>query len=155
MGTHGVQSIERGQKGGRFPPFGIERVFEESMSSQTLFCSHCMKLKDRSDFSKGQLKKKELRVCMECCAAIAAQKAKEKASVGNGDSVTSFEPPAQLFKPLYGAEADKADQMTCLTMHQPWASLLVYGIKRAEGRGWTTGFRGRLWIHAGSAVCSD
>ena len=38
--------------------------------------------------------------------------------------------------------------MTCLTMHQPWASLLVYGIKRAEGRGWTTDFRGRLWIHA-------
>ncbi|KAG5588159.1 hypothetical protein H5410_048593 [Solanum commersonii] len=24
----------------------------------------------------------------------------------------------------------------CLTMHQPWASLLVYGIKRIEGRSW-------------------
>ena len=22
----------------------------------------------------------------------------------------------------------------CLSMHQPWASLLVYGFKRAEGR---------------------
>ncbi|XP_057550124.1 uncharacterized protein LOC130828270 isoform X2 [Amaranthus tricolor] len=31
----------------------------------------------------------------------------------------------------------------CLTMHQPWASLLVYGIKRIEGR---------LWIHAASKV---
>ena len=61
-----------------------------------------------------------------------------------------FVPPARLFKPLSGAAADKADRMTCLTMHQPWASLLVYGIKRAEGRGWTTDFRGRLWIHAGS-----
>jgi len=31
----------------------------------------------------------------------------------------------------------------CLTMHQPWASLLVYGIKRVEGRSWPapiTGF---------------
>ncbi|KAI6692704.1 hypothetical protein NL676_020414 [Syzygium grande] len=24
----------------------------------------------------------------------------------------------------------------CLTMHQPWASLLVYGIERIEGRPW-------------------
>ena len=150
-----MQSSERRKKGGRFPLLGTERNSNKSMSSQTLFCSHCMKLKDRSDFSKSQLKRKELRVCLECCAAIAAQKAVEKASAGNGDSVTSFEPPAQLFKPLYGVEADKADQMTCLTMHQPWASLLVYGIKRAEGRGWTTGFRGRLWIHAGIAVRLD
>jgi hypothetical protein len=30
----------------------------------------------------------------------------------------------------------------CLTMHQPWASLLVYGIKRIEGRSWTTPIRG-------------
>ena len=58
--------------------------------------------------------------------------------------------PSHLFKPLSGPEADKADKMTCLTMHQPWASLLVYGIKRAEGRGWNTDFRGRLWIHAGT-----
>jgi hypothetical protein len=29
-----------------------------------------------------------------------------------------------------------------LTMHQPWASLLVYGIKRIEGRSWTTPIRG-------------
>jgi hypothetical protein len=25
-------------------------------------------------------------------------------------------------------------QPTCLSMHQPWASLLVYGIKRIEGK---------------------
>ena len=30
----------------------------------------------------------------------------------------------------------------CLTMHQPWASLLVYGIKRIEGRSWTAPIRG-------------
>ncbi len=29
------------------------------------------------------------------------------------------------------------DTRMCMTMHQPWASLMVYGIKRAEGRVWT------------------
>lgn len=40
----------------------------------------------------------------------------------------------------------------CLTMHQPWASLLVYGIKRIEGRSWPAPVRGCLWIHAASKV---
>ena len=33
-------------------------------------------------------------------------------------------------------------------MHQPYASLLVAGIKRFEGRTWYTPFKGRLWIYA-------
>ena len=45
---------------------------------------------------------------------------------------------------------DASDTGTCLSMFQPWASLLVLGIKRFEGRGWATGFKGRLWIAAGS-----
>ncbi|KAL3728005.1 hypothetical protein ACJRO7_032709 [Eucalyptus globulus] len=40
----------------------------------------------------------------------------------------------------------------CLTMHQPWASLLVHGIKRIEGRSWPAPIRGCLWIHATSKV---
>ncbi|TNV83680.1 hypothetical protein FGO68_gene10563 [Halteria grandinella] len=36
----------------------------------------------------------------------------------------------------------------CLSMHQPWASLLVHGFKRFEGREWTHKFRGPLWIHS-------
>lgn len=36
----------------------------------------------------------------------------------------------------------------CLTMHQPWASLLVAGVKRVEGRSWHTDHRGKLWVHA-------
>ncbi|KAF7094947.1 hypothetical protein CFC21_097215 [Triticum aestivum] len=40
----------------------------------------------------------------------------------------------------------------CLTMHQPWASLLVHGIKRVEGRSWPSPVTGRLWIHAASKV---
>lgn len=43
----------------------------------------------------------------------------------------------------------------CLTMHQPWASLLVYGIKRIEGRSWPAPIRGRLWIHAAGKVPDD
>lgn len=38
------------------------------------------------------------------------------------------------------------DSRSCLSMHQPWASLLVYGIKKVEGRSWQTNHRGRLWI---------
>ncbi|CAF2388535.1 unnamed protein product [Rotaria sp. Silwood2] len=40
------------------------------------------------------------------------------------------------------------DDGMCLTMHQPWASLLIRGIKMHEGRSWYTSHRGRLWIHA-------
>ncbi|KAJ7994677.1 hypothetical protein DPEC_G00251960 [Dallia pectoralis] len=43
---------------------------------------------------------------------------------------------------------EMADEGWCLSMHQPWASLLVKGIKRAEGRSWYTSHRGRLWIAA-------
>jgi hypothetical protein len=41
---------------------------------------------------------------------------------------------------------DDQDEGYCLSMHQPWASLLVAGIKRLEGRGWPSSHRGRLWI---------
>lgn len=43
------------------------------------------------------------------------------------------------------------DDGMCLSMHQPWASLLVAGIKTHEGRSWGSDFRGRLWIHAAAA----
>ena len=40
------------------------------------------------------------------------------------------------------------DEGYCLTMHQPYASLLVEGIKKVEGRSWMSHKfrRGRLWI---------
>lgn len=38
-----------------------------------------------------------------------------------------------------------------LTMHQPWASLVIAGIKRLEGRTWPAAFHGYLWIHAAAA----
>jgi len=36
-----------------------------------------------------------------------------------------------------------------MTMHQPWAGLVISGHKRAEGRVWGLDFTGWLWIHAG------
>ncbi|KAM6409577.1 activating signal cointegrator 1 [Rhynochetos jubatus] len=41
-----------------------------------------------------------------------------------------------------------SDDGWCLSVHQPWASLLIRGIKRVEGRTWYTSHRGRLWIAA-------
>ncbi|RUS85253.1 hypothetical protein EGW08_007014 [Elysia chlorotica] len=41
-----------------------------------------------------------------------------------------------------------SDEGMCMSMHQPWASLLVHGIKRHEGRTWYSAHRGRLWIAA-------
>jgi hypothetical protein len=43
-------------------------------------------------------------------------------------------------------------QGKCMSMHQPWASLLVYGIKMHEGRTWYSPHRGRLWIAAAAKV---
>lgn len=47
------------------------------------------------------------------------------------------------------------DDGWCLSMHQPWASYLIMGIKVHEGRNWYSPHRGRLWIHAASKVPSD
>ncbi|XP_031633586.1 activating signal cointegrator 1 [Contarinia nasturtii] len=41
-----------------------------------------------------------------------------------------------------------SDMKKCMSIHQPWASLLVAGIKKHEGRSWYTSHRGRLWIAA-------
>lgn len=38
--------------------------------------------------------------------------------------------------------------MKCLTLHQPWASLVAAGVKRIETRSWSTSYRGPLAIHA-------
>jgi hypothetical protein len=38
--------------------------------------------------------------------------------------------------------------MRCLTLMQPWASLLIRGAKQIETRGWRAPYRGPLAIHA-------
>lgn len=36
--------------------------------------------------------------------------------------------------------------MKCISLWQPWASLLVAGVKKIETRSWLTGYRGPLYI---------
>lgn len=38
--------------------------------------------------------------------------------------------------------------MKAITIKQPWASLIVHGIKNIENRSWQTNFRGRVLIHS-------
>ena len=38
--------------------------------------------------------------------------------------------------------------MKCLSIKQPWASLIAHGIKDIENRTWKTNFRGKIFIHA-------
>mgnify|MGYP000006092803 FL=1 len=38
--------------------------------------------------------------------------------------------------------------MKAITIKQPWASLIVHGIKDIENRSWQTNFRGRVLIHS-------
>lgn len=42
--------------------------------------------------------------------------------------------------------------MRCITIRQPWATLIAIGEKRYETRGWKTNYRGDLAIHAGKQV---
>ncbi|PFH35661.1 hypothetical protein BESB_053120 [Besnoitia besnoiti] len=48
------------------------------------------------------------------------------------------------------AHEDAHDEGLCLTVRQPFASLIVAGFKTKEGRDWPLKHRGRLWIHAAS-----
>jgi len=38
-----------------------------------------------------------------------------------------------------------------LSLHQPWASLMVWGLKLFETRSWPTKYRGQLIVHAAKA----
>jgi len=42
--------------------------------------------------------------------------------------------------------------MKTLTIKQPWASLIVNGLKKYEFRSWKTKYRGPLLIHAGKGI---
>jgi hypothetical protein len=45
--------------------------------------------------------------------------------------------------------------MKALTLYQPWASLLIHGIKTVETRSWRTNYEGWLLIHAGKTFDRD
>lgn len=42
-----------------------------------------------------------------------------------------------------------------LSVRQPWAKLIVTGVKNIENRSWETAYRGTVLIHASSRVCAD
>jgi hypothetical protein len=42
-----------------------------------------------------------------------------------------------------------------LTLTQPWASLVIEGVKRFETRSWSTAYRGPLAIHAAKGWTAD
>ncbi len=42
-----------------------------------------------------------------------------------------------------------------LTLHQPWASFIAYGLKQFETRNWATNYRGLIAIHAGKTQSAE
>ncbi len=42
--------------------------------------------------------------------------------------------------------------IAALSVRQPWADLIVNGVKDVENRPWSTGFRGPVLIHAGKQI---
>lgn len=40
------------------------------------------------------------------------------------------------------------DGLRCLTLHEPWATLVANGVKKIETRSWSTSYRGPIGIHA-------
>lgn len=49
----------------------------------------------------------------------------------------------------------KSCGIRCLSVRQPWASLIVNGTKTIENRSWRTHYRGPLLIHASRTVDRD
>ncbi|XP_002731363.1 activating signal cointegrator 1-like [Saccoglossus kowalevskii] len=70
---------------------------------------------------------------------------KSQASTGNSKSEIS---QSRILRIQDKELLEMSDDGMCLSMHQPWASLLIAGIKKHEGRTWYSAHRGRLWIAA-------
>ena len=70
-------------------------------------------------------------------------KAFQKSFANKARALDSYAPDTAFFS----VDDDKG---MCLSMHQPWASLVILGFKRFEGREWTSDYRGPLWIHSTS-----
>lgn len=77
------------------------------------------------------------------------------ASVSTSSSakpLSQEEPTPTTKRTLYRIQDKELQEMGddgyCMSLHQPWASLLIKGIKKHEGRSWYSAHRGRLWIAA-------
>ncbi|CAH8451384.1 unnamed protein product [Heterobilharzia americana] len=60
--------------------------------------------------------------------------------------ITALNHSTSVFRIQDDESRQLADEGYCLSLHQPWASLLVRGIKLEEGRTWYSPHRGCLWI---------
>ncbi len=49
----------------------------------------------------------------------------------------------------------KRNTFPAISVYQPWADLIVRGIKDIENRSWPTRFRGRILIHASKKIDGD
>lgn len=57
---------------------------------------------------------------------------------------------------LFDSKTDTLDHVTrCLSLIQPWASLVACGAKKYETRSWSTPYRGWLAIHASKGFPND
>ncbi|RZC41582.1 activating signal cointegrator 1 [Asbolus verrucosus] len=72
--------------------------------------------------------------------------------LGSEDDQTHFVDYGKVYDEDVIASSDHG---VCLSMHQPYASLLMAGVKKHEGRTWKTNHRGRLWIAAAAKVPDD
>ena len=50
---------------------------------------------------------------------------------------------------------DQSTELTAITLHQPWASLIAAGKKHYETRSWSTDYRGLIAIHAAKKLHED
>jgi hypothetical protein len=46
----------------------------------------------------------------------------------------------------------QAREQKALSVRQPWASMIVWGLKTIEVRSWSTEYRGELFIHASKRI---
>nr|CCC48095.1 conserved hypothetical protein [Trypanosoma vivax Y486] len=93
----------------------------------------------------------------ECCTEVRSQNGvNTDKNEGTESSTDQAVKSSGLLSPLVPTPVMLMnDDGVCLSMHQPWAGLLVAGIKAHEGRTWSTNYRGKLWIHAASSEPHD
>lgn len=67
------------------------------------------------------------------------------------------QPSTKEWKQLYRITSNSKSKMDnneqkkpekCISIKQPWASLIICGVKKQESRNWATKHTGRLWIAA-------
>jgi len=54
-----------------------------------------------------------------------------------------------------GIDLPEPTELTAITLHQPWASLIAAGKKHYETRDWSTDYRGMIAIHAAKKLHED